>query len=134
MGHNAMRRRMLLEMGRWAPLSGVVLGFVIGSWVFLSIPAPSTSESATSDSLRVLLMPWWLLGLLLMLLGDWMRQINMVSAPRTLHPWKGADAIDDLTIPLAPQMRVHAVLAATGDDLTIPLTTMQSRRRWRRRG
>lgn len=129
-----MRRRIMLEIGRWAPFSGVVLGFVMGAGVFLSIPTPGTSESATSDSLRVLLMPWWLLGLLLMLLGDWMRQINMVSAPRTLHPRLSTDAIDDLTIPLAPQMPVHAVLAATGDDLTIPMTLMQSRRRWRRRG
>lgn len=130
-----MRRRVVFHMCRWVPFSGVVLGFVLGAGVFLTIPAPGTSDGAASDSFTMLLLPWWLLGILLMLLGGWMQHISAVPAPLTIQPLLALDTIDDLTIPLVPRMRTVERVTTPVDDLTIPMTSTQFRaQRWWQRG
>ncbi len=101
-----MRHHSLLDLHRWMPLGRAVLGFVLAAGVLFMIPAASAS-------LVIMLAPWWLLGVLLVLIGSLLQHLSSTQAPLPTV----TSTIDDLTIPLVGHADAPAVTAPV-DDLT----------------
>jgi hypothetical protein len=97
----------------------VLRGLVVGAGMV--IPAFGLSAAARGDPLAEHLLPWWLLGVTLILVGGRLRQLSAVPEP-VARPAR-ADLPDDLTIPL-PRSRQDAVavVITASDDLTLPLS------------
>src|SRR3712207_5784430 len=83
---------------RWLPRVGVLCALALGAGIVF--PAPSGSSSR-DDPLAQLLLPWWLLGVLCMVVGMVLQSMSMLPILPTVATLVIADD-DDLTIPLVP--------------------------------
>ncbi len=122
MPHSSQNQRR-----RRPPMAGVPV-LILSAGVFWSIAAPGAASSSGTDALGLALLPWWLLGLVLMVLGLGIQYaaampvqpLNRSAIERLPSSHVAGSMGDDLTTPVRRPCRAPAAVRAHLDDLTIP--------------